>query len=138
MSSGICAAVVLATSLAGVNVNVQDLTVDGLRLKDLHCSLDSGGLFASALVVGALAKEKQRLDACAPAGAAFQLEWTWAGGTASKAEAKQASMPKKAGCVQSALMAVAAPANGTCRAIVLVGEATAADAAVKRMNPVSK
>ena len=128
----------LSVGLAGVNVNVSDLTVDGLTLKDLSCSLDSGGLFASALVVGALAKEKTSLDACAPGGAAVELEWTWADGKASKAEAKRASGVEKAACVASVVMAVPAPANGTCRATVLVGEPTAAAAAVAQMQPVSK
>jgi len=128
----------LSLAIAGVNVNVSDLTVDGLTLKNLSCSLDSGGLFASALVVGALAKEKKALDACVPAGAAVELEWTWSGGKASKAEAKRASVVKKASCVTSVVMAVPAPANGTCRATVLVGEPTAAAAAVEQMKPVPK
>ena len=137
-SAGLLLSVALTGGVAGVSVNVQDLTVDGLRLKDLSCSLDRGGLFASALVAGALAKEKKRLDACVPSGAAFQLEWTWSGGKASKAQAKEASVLSKTGCVESVVMAVPAPANGTCRATVLVGEAAAADAAVQQMKPVAK
>jgi hypothetical protein len=138
MPSSTVLSAALSVGLAGVNVNVSDLTVDGLTLKNLRCSLDSGGLFASALVVGALAKEKKALDACVPAGAAVELEWTWSGSTASKAEAKRASVGKKAACVAAVVMAVPAPANGTCRATVLVGEPAAAAAAVEQMTPVPK
>jgi len=131
-------ALVLAAGVAGVNVNVADITADGLTVKKLSCTLDSGGLFASALVVGALAKEKTALDACAPTGAAVELKWTWSGGKASKATATRASSPKKAGCVVAAVMSVPAPTNGSCQAIVLVGEGEAAAAAVDQMKPVAK
>ena len=138
MPSSAVFSAVLTIGLAGVNVNVSDLTVDGLTLKNLSCALDAGGLFASALVVGALAKEREALDACVPAGAAVELEWTWSGGAASKAEALRASMVNKAPCVAAVVMAVPAPANGTCRATVLVGEPAIAAAAVAQMKPVPK
>ena len=70
-----------ALAHAETTVSVDNLSVDGLQVRALHCTLDRGGLLASAMVVGALAAEKATIDTCGAPGAALTIRWTWGADT---------------------------------------------------------
>lgn len=114
---------------AATHITVGSLTVDGLNVRELDCTLEGGGLLAQIVVVGGLATQRQALDACAPEGAAFKVGWTWAEGVTSKVTVDDG--PDKArSCVAAAVGAVEAPMAGRCSAVLLVGDLSAAEAAL--------
>lgn len=122
---------------ARASINVSSMDVDGQAVRDLACEIDNGGVFAVMGVVGTIAKQKKALDACAPAGAAFRVSWTWAGGKATRVDVLAASDATKSACVQKALQLTTTNTNGDCRAVLLVGDATAAKRAATKL-PASK
>ena len=119
---------------ADATVAVDTLSVDGLEVRALQCRLESGGLFASAMVVGALSKQKPALDACAPQGAAFRIGWTWAGG-GTTVRTITGSAPDKTDCISAVLKTIQAPSGGACEAVLLVGQPAAAAAAAEALPP---
>lgn len=126
----VAVALVLAVpslSAAETTLNVESLSVDGQHVRDLTCRLGEGGLFAMMGVVGALAKQKAALDACAPSGAAFRVKWTWGAKTEVGVEAGGDAKAQK--CVARALEATKGPTTGTCSGLVLVGTTAAAEKA---------
>lgn len=131
--------VALVTMLAGSvaiarsSLKVGSMSVNDLTVLDLACELDNGGMFAVMGVVGALAKQKKALDACVPAGAAFRVSWTWAGGKATRVEVLAASEPAKSACVQKAVQLTTTDTVGDCRAVVLVGASAAAKSAASKL-----
>src|SRR5262249_47731558 len=102
---------------------------DGQAVRNLSCELDGGSMLAVLQVVGTLAKQKRALDACAPAGAAFQVKWTWSAGKAHDVEVLASTTPAKSACVAKALKLTRSELSGACDAIVLVGKPTAAEKA---------
>jgi len=120
-------ALLIGVSVAEVQVSVSELTVDGLQVRSLQCTLDKGGFLAAATVVGALAQQNGALDACAPEGAAFSVKWTW--GAAADAAVTASSRPDANVCIQAALKTTTSSLNGQCTAVILVGEEVAAAAA---------
>lgn len=117
----------ISTARAEVQVSVGEMSVDGLDVRALQCTLDKGGFLAAATVVGSLAQQREALDACAPEGAAFAVKWTW--GAAAASEVTGSSKPTADACIQKALSTTQSSLNGQCTAVVLVGEDAAAAAA---------
>jgi hypothetical protein len=124
----------LAPAGAGVTVQVDALEVDGLAVQSLRCELESGGLFASALVVGVLSQHKAELDACAPGGGAVQATWTWSQGKASAVEVPRGSPEGAGACVSRVLTTMDADLVGSCSALVLLGERPAAEKAAAELQ----
>lgn len=123
------------SAFADTQIKVGQMTADGLEVHDLSCKLRSGGgLFASMAIVGALAKQKKAIDACAPEGAAFQVSLVWAGGKTSEAKVEKGSKDAASACVTAALKKISAPAEGTCSAVILAGNAQQARAAAKGLS----
>lgn len=120
-----------ASARASISVSAMD--VDGQAVRDLACQIDNGGMFAVMGVVGTVAKQKKALDACAPAGAAFRVAWTWAGGKATRVDVLAASDKAKSACIQKALQLTTTDTNGDCRAVLLVGDAAAAKRAATKL-----
>ena len=114
---------------AGTTVDVDSLSVDGLPIRDLHCDLTQGGLFASVAVAGVLAEKKTAFDACAPDGAAVTLSWRWDGGATHDVRAGSSAPEGASACVRTAMTTIQSPQSGTCRATLLVGDADAAQRA---------
>lgn len=112
--------VLIGMALANTTVQVGSMSADGLEIRDLDCSLESGGLFASALVVASLAEHKDALDACAPTGGAYAASWSW--GAGSFAEVSKGVPESGNSCVQKALQATQTDLKGRCTAVVLVGD----------------
>lgn len=108
-------------ALAETTVSVDNLSVDGLQVSALRCTLDRGGLLASAMVVGALAAQKETLDRCAPPGTPVTIRWTWADDTTVTHIDDQEVTTEH--CVYKALRPISPPSRGSCTATVLLGEA---------------
>jgi hypothetical protein len=123
-----------AIAVAQTKINVGSMTVNGVQVRDLSCSLKSGGLMATMLVVGALAKEKKALDSCGPDGAAFRAEWTWAGGKTASAKMLASTLKAKDACVL-AVVKKTTGTDGACTATILTGESKAAGAAADTLKP---
>lgn len=121
-------ALLLASSiaLARARLRVGALTINGQTVRDVACELDGGGLGAVMKVVGALAKQKTTLDACAPGGAAYRIKWTWAEGKATAVAVVAASDSSGSGCMARAAGLVHSSHAGGCEATVLVGQSDAA------------
>lgn len=107
---------------AETTVAIDDISVDGLKVQALRCTLDRGGLLASAMVVGALAAEKTAIDACAPKGTeALTVQWTWdASTTVTHVDGAEVT-PKH--CLYKALRPIQPPSKGTCTATVVTSAA---------------
>lgn len=110
-----------ALAHAETTVSVDNLSVDGLQVRALHCTLDRGGLLASAMVVGALAAEKSTIDTCGAPGAALTIRWTWGADTTVTHVDDQPVTPEH--CLYKALRPIQPPSKGTCSATVLIGAA---------------
>lgn len=124
-----------SVAAAKFNISLGSLSADGQEVRNLSCSLDSGGLFAGLAVVGTLAKQKRALDACAPEGAAFSVQFTFADGGAKQAKVLASSAKGKDACVSRALSRLRTDLVGTCSAIILAGNSTAARKAADGLAP---
>jgi len=120
-------ALLIGTTRAETTVAVSELTVDGLRVLNLDCSLENTGLLAAANVVSALAQQDHAFDACFPEGTAFSVQWTW--GAVSNASVLSSDHPEANDCIQAALAQTTFSLNGQCTAVILVGDEEAAAAA---------
>lgn len=126
-------ALLIGTAWAEAAVTVSELTVDGLRVLHLNCSLEKTGLLAAATVVSALAQQDHAFDACFPEGSAFSVQWSW--GAVSNAFVLESGHSEANGCIQAALAQTTSSLSGQCSAIILVGdEEVAAAAAVSLLS----
>lgn len=123
-----------APASAGMSLNVESMTVDGLEIRDLSCEITSGGLFASAEIASGLAKQKASFDQCvAPAGAAFRMQWSVAGGPATGTTVLQSTAPAADKCMVAAFAAVSSTSVASCEGTILAGDATQAAAAAVQL-----
>lgn len=123
-ASGVASAApsaVASSEPAGTNLRIGSMTVDGLTLEDVACKADGLGVFGSMVVVGAIAKKKAALNACAPKGDKPRVQWVAAGGRLGSLKVK-ASTPQVEACVAKALSGAAAPFEGTCAATLVLGK----------------
>lgn len=120
---------VVAASLpflvAAMTIQMDSISADGMELRDLSCDVEQGGFLAPTLVVAALATHKADIDACAPTGAAFSLKWSWTSPTPA-VEVTDSSDRARDSCIADVIGKAEAPVVGSCSAILLAGEATAA------------
>ncbi len=137
VAASILSAALLWSGIAAAkfNISMGSLSADGQEVRNLSCSLDGGGLFAAVAVVGALAKQKSGLDACAPQGAAFTVQFTFADGGAKEAKVLAGTAKGKEACVSHALTRIRTDLSGQCTAVVLVGSAEAARKAADTLAP---
>jgi hypothetical protein len=114
---------------ASTTVNVNSMNMDDLAIRDVHCELSSGGLFASMAVAAQLASQADAFNACHPAGAAIRLSWTWQGEQLVNPSVTSSSVSGVNSCMITALGAIRSPLSGTCQTTFLVGDDAAAEAA---------
>jgi hypothetical protein len=107
------------SAAASANVTMNGVTADGLKAKELSCHA-GGGIFAGTAIVGALAKQKAALAACAKSGEDVRIHFEMAGGKASDVRVA-ASTPEIARCVADAVSAAAIPDKGECVLTLHVG-----------------
>ncbi len=118
-----------SSAVAATKLSVGSLSVDGQEVRQLSCEMAEGGLLATVTIVATLAKSKQALDRCAPAGAAFVAKFTWKQGVTSDVKVTGPATPEQNGCVEKVLGQISPKTNGSCSVIVLVGDSKGAQAA---------
>ena len=127
---GAAFATVAPQAHAGSTLNVGSMSVDGLEVRDLACTLDKAPLLGAVVVVGALASQAEALNACAPEGAAYKAKFTWTTATASEVTAASKTNHT---CVTAALDKVPAALKGTCTVTILAGDKAKAEAAKAKL-----
>ncbi len=135
VAAALLAALLLSPAQAATDINVGELSVDGLVVRELKCSLNSGGFMGPITVVGALAQQRGTIDACTPTGGAFRATWTWAAGKVVSLKVDASSPADKAGCFEKALQAASPSLDGSCSALVLAGDAAGAEKAAAALKP---
>lgn len=123
------------SALAGMTLNMETVAVNGVELRAVQCELNSGGLVASIGVVASVAEQKAALDACAPAGAAARVGWTWKDGKVAETSVQRVEGTAQASCIQAALKRTVSGIDGVCQAVILLGPAEAAAKAADVLVP---
>ncbi|MDC0721268.1 tetratricopeptide repeat protein [Nannocystis bainbridge] len=101
------------------------LTMAGLTVHELACRMPQTDPLALAEALEGVAAHKAALDACAPAGAAVAVVWSYRGGRAGQVRVEGAD-PRLAGCVRKAVERARSSLAASCAATVLIGEAVGA------------
>jgi TPR repeat protein len=97
------------------------LTMGGLRVLDLSCRMPEVGPMALGEAIEALAAHKPALDACAPAGEAPRVTWSWQGQRAGQVKVVGGGAKVEA-CVRRAVERARAGLRGGCSAVLLIGD----------------
>lgn len=110
--------------MAGANVTIGSLDVDGVKVEGLSCRIVGGGLgglFGTLAIAAGFGQRKAELDRCAPAGETkTAVRWTQRGGKITTVDATGADdEPNR--CVEEALRGAAAGQDAECAAIVVHG-----------------
>ena len=134
-SDGMLLLLLVWSAIAGMTLNMETVAVTGVELRAVHCELNSGGLLASIGVVASVAEQKAALDACAPAGAAAQVGWTWKDGKVAETTVQRIEGKAQAACIQAALKRTVSGIDGVCQAVILLGPAEAAVKAADVLAP---
>lgn len=124
-----------AALLIAGDLNVGSLSVDGLEVRELHCTMENVNFLSGMQTVAALSARKADFDACAPEGAAFTVKWTWGDKGTSNVAVVSSSKPAANACVQKALVKASSDLRGSCDAMILAGDPTAAAAAAATLRP---
>ncbi|MCY1060259.1 tetratricopeptide repeat protein [Nannocystis sp. SCPEA4] len=101
------------------------LTMAGLTAHELSCRMPQTDPLALAEALEGVAAHKAALDACAPAGDAVAVAWSYRGGRAALVRVEGAD-PRVAGCVRKAVERARSSLTASCAATVLIGEAAGA------------
>lgn len=118
---------------ADTTIQVPELDVLDQELRALECTVAEGGFLAGPAVVASLAGRKAALDACASDGAALRVRWTWDGEASADIVAEDGSADL-ARCVEDALQAVPKAIDGSCEAVLLIGERSGAEQAAASLT----
>lgn len=111
----------VASALAGTQIQIGEMTVNGLVVHELFCDWSDGktAVLAGPQMVNALASAKPALDACASQGSAAKLSWSSASTAPLSVKSESATIGE---CIAAAATPVVKATKGTCTAVVLVGE----------------
>ena len=103
---------------------------DGFVARDLQCSLDVPTADGDRYILASLTDPAvdAALDACAPKGAAIEVEWSYMSGQAGDISVV-ATSGKQASCIAAAMTKVHAGVTAKCSAVLLIGDLAAATAA---------
>ncbi|EDM77402.1 hypothetical protein PPSIR1_37844 [Plesiocystis pacifica SIR-1] len=108
-------------------VNLPSLSRDGFEARNLHCELETPTRNAERYITAGLVKRDADLDACAPKGAAVEVQWEYVSGNAASVEVS-ASSGGVANCVSTTMTKVGAGVSARCSAVLLLGDQAAAQA----------
>jgi hypothetical protein len=111
------------------NLSMGDASADGQRLSRLSCAASKMPLMGSIALVGAIAKHKAALDACAPTGDAAVVTWRVDGGKAVDVKVAGTASTATDTCISEAFARTEGAFDATCAAVLLVGAEAGADAA---------
>jgi TPR repeat protein len=96
-------------------------SIGGLSVRDLSCRMTQTDPMALAEAVEGLAAHKQELDACAPAGEAAAVAWSYRGGKTGDVRVRGMDA-KIASCVRKAVERARSSLTASCAATLLIGE----------------
>ncbi|MCA9714082.1 MAG: SEL1-like repeat protein [Myxococcales bacterium] len=105
--------------------SVPSITINEMTLKELSCRLPTQGPWALAEVTESLASQKRALDACAPGGAATTVSWTFARKATKEITVHGERRTQQ--CVRKAMKKIRSGLEGTCSAVVLLGNRAGAE-----------
>lgn len=106
----------------GANLTMESVAVDGLAATGVQCRTD-GQMFAGMAIIGALAKQKAALDACAATGETVRVHFAADGGSVSDVRVAGASAAAVSRCVAGAVAAAAFPSKCACVMSIAIGPA---------------
>lgn len=96
-------------------LQIAEVSANGLRAKSIDCTLKSGNLLGSLVLVAGLSERSSALRACNTK-KAFIAEWTMSGSSITAATARGTGSPASDACAARALRAMKQPFAGTCTA----------------------
>lgn len=99
-----------------------ELDQDGLAARKVSCRMREQGLPALGEVFADVARSKASLDACAKAGATVAVAWEFGDGRVRDAKIEDGSDKKLAKCVIQALRKAKISTEGSCEAVLLLGD----------------
>ena len=103
-------------------LKVGSMTVNGLEVVNLRCTLKGGGFMAAMVVVSGLAKQKKALQRCSKVKQTVRASWRYAGGKIKGAKVSKATNGKVKRCVAKALGKVkSGKLRGSCSAGIVIG-----------------
>lgn len=111
-------------SRADATVSMGSLSADGLRLDDVSCALQGGGLFGGLAVVATLSKQRAAIDACVKEPLGFPTTFVFRGGRTS-AQVTSGGTAAQRACLERALAKAAPTVEGRCTAVLRTGPAGA-------------
>ncbi|MCA9671102.1 MAG: hypothetical protein KC503_36140 [Myxococcales bacterium] len=104
-----------------ITIKVGSMTVNGMRVKNLKCTLVNGGFLAAAKVVGALAKKRKALRACARGKKVRpRVSWRFKARSVTHVKVRNVARPKVRGCVARVMLGVRVGLSGSCTATLLL------------------
>ena len=107
---------------------------EDVPVRDLSCRMGEQGPMALGSVMGDVGRVKKKLDACASAGSALRVSWTFSKGRVREASVDKGGDDKINKCVVKALKKAKIGQNGRCTAKMLIGDLTAAEAALSGLE----
>jgi hypothetical protein len=108
--------------------DVPTYSKDGFEARNLSCEFAEPTREGPGYIDASLRDADAALDACAPKGAAIDVEWAYLGGPTGEIDVAAGSK-KQADCVAAALAKIRAGVTATCKATLLLGDTAAATAA---------
>lgn len=96
-------------------LQIADVSANGLRARSVDCTLKSGNLLGSLVLVAGLGERSSALRACNTK-KPFVAEWTMSGTAITAAAARGTGSPASDACATRALRAMKQPFAGTCTA----------------------
>lgn len=124
----------MALAWGGSDVSIESMTVDGLEIRDVSCSLQGFSFTWMVELQQSLAASKKPGDACVPKGAAVRVRWNWQGRATAKPQVvKSTATSEQQQCLSRVLTLETAPLDATCELTLLYGEPTAARAAAEKL-----
>lgn len=94
-------------------IHLADASANGIRAKAVDCTLKTGNVLGSFVLLAGLAERSSALRACGIK-RAFSAEWTMSGGAITAATARGTGSPATDACAARVLRQMKQPFNGTC------------------------
>jgi hypothetical protein len=107
---------------SGASLSVDDMNIDGLVIRKMHCRTTSVGLLGPVLIGGIIASRREALAACGKAD--VTLAWTASGGQVTAAQAS--GVPDaQARCVERVVKQLRGLPDGDCTSEIAAGDKAA-------------
>ncbi len=107
---------------------------EDVPVRNLSCRMREQGPMALGEVMSGVGPVKGKLDACAAAGSALRVTWTFSKGRVREASVAKGGDDKLNKCVVKALKKAKIGQTGSCTANMLIGDLKAAEAALSKLQ----